>query len=164
MQKVSVLSIEDWCSMCQSGLPFCSKHLEEPRAAKSTMKPALAGVIGATVALAVAGITFALLMLVGGFRLHHVRAKRRSDLVGFKGGKKLSPDQDVPDQRSGFGTTIIRENDDRVNSWELQGQSRRNDTPDQGLTQPHLSRQPSFATEDLGSYASIEPTKPVERV
>jgi hypothetical protein len=164
MQRVSVLSIEDWCSMCQSDLPFCTTHLEEPRAAKSVMKPAVAGVIGATVALAVAGIIFALLMLVGGFRLHHVRAKRRSDLGVFKGGKKLSPDQDVPDQRSGLGTTIIRENDDRVNSWELQGQSKQNDTPDEGLTEPHLSRQSSFATEGLGSYASIEPTKPAERV
>lgn len=174
-QNLSIATIADWCSVCQSDRLFCAafssngfdgnSDLPLRRAAVSgAMKPVVAGIIGAIVALAVASIIFALFILVGGFRLNRSRGKQNSELGGFKAGEKRVSDQDVPDNQSGVGAMVVSKNDDRVHSWELQEQGQSNDKRDGGLNKPDLSRRPSYETEEVGPYHSIEPTKVDERI
>lgn len=175
MQNLSVSSVADWCDMCQNDGLFCVAYsnletggdgniaVNRITTTNNRMKPVLAGVIGAIVTLAAAGIILALLMLFGGVRFRRARPQRRSQLGGFKAGRKLASDQDVPDtdKQSGPGTIIPAKEDDRVNSWELRDKG--NDKLDAIGTKPDLSRRPSFDTE-VEPYHSIEPTKIDERV
>lgn len=174
MQNLSIPSTADWCRMCQNDLLFCAAYSNfgvggdgdlpvNRLTTNGAIKPVLAGVIGAVVTLGAASIILALLMLVGGVRFHRARAKRRSKLGGFKAGKKLASDQDVPDndKQSGVGAIVATKGDDRVNSWELRDQG--NDKADELWTKPDLSRRQSYETE-LEPDHSLEPTKVDERV
>lgn len=174
MQNLSTSSLADWCSMCQNDGLFCAAssnlatggdgNIAVNRITTSgTMKPAVAGVIGAIVTLGAASVVLAFLMLFGGVRFHRAKAQRRSKLGGFKAGQKLASDQDVPDndQKSGPGAIISTKGDDRVNSWELRDQG--NDKPDGIGAKSDLSRRQSFETE-VEPYHSLEPTKVDERV
>lgn len=179
VQNVSTYSpenwLQDWCSMCQSNLIFCAAYSTlkagenddfslNYSATNGAMKPAIAGVIGAIVALAVASIVFALLMLVGGLRLHRAKPNQRSELGGFKAGKKLPSDQDVPDNKSEVGPSAVSKEDDRVKSWELREQGKTNDKADEMRSKPDIYRRESFETDEIGQYQSIEPTKADDRV
>ena len=129
----------DWCLNCQADAVFCASLTNGsvgltsgPVSAPShQVSPVVAGVIGALVALAVAGILFLVAMLVFGIRFRRIKAKRRSELGGFKGSEKLASDRDLPSQRPGdtkdgtfFGASIIPSAADssshkRIESWEL---------------------------------------------
>lgn len=175
VQNFSISSPGDWCSMCQSDLIFCAAYsnLEaggndesslKHSATKDAMKPAVAGVVGAIVALAVASIVLALFMLVGGVRFRRLKANRRSEPGGFKAGEKLPSDQDVPDKKTEVGASAVSKEEDRVNSWELREQGKTNDKADEMWTKPDISRRESYETEDSGQYHSVEPTKADDRV
>ena len=175
VHNVSIDIPEDWCSMCQSNLIFCAASSTlgagenddsslNYSATNGAMKPAVAGVVGAVVALAVASIVFALFMLVGGVRLHRAKAKQRSELGGFKAGKKRPSDQDVPDNKSEVGPFAVSKEDDRVKSWELREQGKTNDKADEMRTKPDIYRRESYETDEIGQYQSIKPTKADDRV
>lgn len=174
LQNVALDSIGDWCSTCQSHSIFCAAFIGSDynsdggshsffASTKKVMKPTVAGVIGAVVALAVAGIVFAAAMLIGGVRLHRSKAKRRSELGGFKAGEKLASDQDLPRSQTGIGASVINKQDERVSSWEL-GERRRSKEIHSGGTGPDSIHRPSFETDDAGPHQSIEPTKVNEAV
>ena len=131
------------------------------------MKPAIAGVIGAVVTLAVAGLLFAALMLIGGVRFHRVE-KHKSDLGGFKGSQKLASDRDLTIPKGGavVGASIERSPDspispvghERVGSWELKGEP-------QYLERPNIAqstRDPSFDHERVDPFR--DPVRADERV
>ncbi|KAJ4320185.1 hypothetical protein N0V94_003546 [Neodidymelliopsis sp. IMI 364377] len=139
----------DWCETCSSPSLFCvgvdedgilvsNPKSQQPTTVHHALSPAVAGVIGAVVTLAVAGLLFALAMLAGGVRFHRVQRRKPSALGGFKGSSKLASDADVANLSKGgampagivsFGATNTattgdgdvdsRVRHERVGSWEL---------------------------------------------
>lgn len=177
-QKIALASVGDWCNACETYTVFCAAFVgvdftnsggssnadAVSVAAKRTMKPAVAGVIGAVIALVVAGIIVAVAMLVGGVRLHRFKARRRSELGGFKAGEKLAPDQDLPYGQTGVGASVVKKSDERIGSWEL-GERSHTKEVDVGRSDRQVPlRRPSFEADDLEQHHSVEPTKIDERV
>ena len=163
MSSFAISSTGYWCLACQSDSDFCATYLNSSSdgnvqsspssgGVTNTMKPAVAGVIGAAVCLAIIAITIALFMVVGGVRLHRSKAKRRSELGGFKAGEKLPSDQDLPRGQCIVGASIIKNEDNRVKSWELK---------ERDMVE---GRRPSYDEDELGNQHSIQPTKADERV
>ncbi|KAI8936250.1 hypothetical protein NX059_006673 [Plenodomus lindquistii] len=131
----------EWCASCDSPAIFCKdvngkvtdSLRNEPATSwrRGKISPAVAGVIGAVVALVVAGLLFALAVLALGVRFHRVerRGRRKSDLGGFKGSAKLASDPDLSMAKnaappagivtSGFGEAGAKKGHERVGSWEL---------------------------------------------
>lgn len=140
--RITMNTISQWCATCSAPSLFCTGVdtdiiiVANPKSSASSkthgLSPAVAGVIGAVVTLAVAGLLFALAMLLGGVRFHRVQRRRqKSELGGFKGSNKLASDPDVanlaksgalPAGVVGFGATRNNEprtRHERVGSWEL---------------------------------------------
>lgn len=176
-RNIALASVGDWCNVCQSYTVFCrafigvdftndngSTSLAAPMAARNTMKPAVAGVIGAVVSLVVAGIVFAIAMLIGGVRLHRSKTRRRSELGGFKAGEKLASDQDLPHVQTGVGASITKKSEERISSWELGERSNTKEMNAGIFKQQSPIRRPSFEADDLEPHQSVEPTKVNERV
>ncbi|KAJ4353396.1 uncharacterized protein N0V89_005125 [Didymosphaeria variabile] len=140
INQVAVKTSSDWCATCSSQSVFCptvetTTSLTTSNNSPSKLSPAVAGVIGAVVTLAVAALLFGLAMLLGGIRLHRVerRPRQSSTLGGFKGSAKLASDPDLglaakgaapatsdpfadPAGAAGGNKRIVHE---RVGSWEL---------------------------------------------
>ena len=147
MSKIMVNQLADWCEACSSGSLFCwgvdnstvnILLAGEGEQKKSKISPAVGGVIGAVVTLAVAGLLFAVAMLLGGIRFHRVerRSGSKSPLGGFKGSAKLASDPDLALAKNGAAPAGIvsfgkgngdgegregrgRATHERVGSWEL---------------------------------------------
>ncbi|KAF2120684.1 histidine phosphatase superfamily [Lophiotrema nucula] len=138
MSRIMTNQLSDWCSQCDSGSLFCWGVDDSTinitmtgRGGGSNYKisPAVGGVIGAVVTLAVAGIIFAIAMLIGGIRFHRVnKHDKNSSLGGFKGSAKLASDADLSLPKNGvapagivsFGGENTRKTPhERVGSWEL---------------------------------------------
>ncbi|MCJ1314054.1 hypothetical protein MMC25_007734 [Agyrium rufum] len=145
MESIMIADVGDWCHQCGSQSQFCLGYDASGGASSggvssssgsassgSKISPAIAGVLGAIIMIAIAGFILGLAMLLFGFRLERrhktgiVKTKRRSDLGGFKGSEKLASDPDltvlsVKGKNDGAGATVIREGrgHERVGSWEL---------------------------------------------
>jgi hypothetical protein len=114
-------SILTWCSACNSKYSFCAGQLDSNGTSgssssgdshKNDPSPAVAGVIGAFMAIAVIGLTACTLAVFGGYRVSRNPPGRKSSLGGFKGAEKMASDRDLPVAKSG-----VRH--ERVGSWEL---------------------------------------------
>ncbi|KAL6708452.1 hypothetical protein ACN47E_002715 [Coniothyrium glycines] len=136
MSRISMDSISEWCETCASSSIFCQGvdgsdiTLIVPESRKQPkVSPTVAGVIGAIVTLAVAGLLFMLAMLLGGIRFHRVqtRSKKNSELGGFKGSAKLASDPDLSLAKNvapvagivSVGDGTQKRGHERVGSWEL---------------------------------------------
>lgn len=141
--RIMMNTIVDWCKTCSSPSMFCTGVdqdkilISSPKTPSSrnsnAVSPAVGGVIGAVVTLAVAGLLFAIAMLAGGIRFHRVQRGKNSALGGFKGSDKLASDADVAALSKGgampagvvsFGASSTdavngRARHERVGSWEL---------------------------------------------
>jgi hypothetical protein len=139
--RIMMNTIPQWCTSCSAPSLFCTGVdsdvivVANPKSSASDrrhgLSPAVAGVVGAVVMLAVAGLLFALAMLLGGVRFHRVQRRPKSELGGFKGSNKLASDPDVANLAKGgalpagivsFGATTNtdpRTRHERVGSWEL---------------------------------------------
>lgn len=139
--RIMMNTIPEWCASCSAPSLFCTGVdsdviiVASPKSSASSkrhgLSPAVAGVIGAVVTLAVAGLLFGLAMLLGGVRLHRVQRRPKSEMGGFKGSTKLASDPDVANLAKGgalpagivsFGATNNtdpRTRHERVGSWEL---------------------------------------------
>ncbi|KAH6860923.1 histidine phosphatase superfamily [Alternaria rosae] len=142
---ISMHGLTDWCETCSTGAFFCRGAdgsgvtlvvpSPQEKQKKDTVSPVVGGVIGAIVSLVVAGLLFALAMLLTGLRFHRVEHRlggnrQKSDLGGFKGSAKLASDPDVSLAGNGappatntagivsFGGDHKRGHE-RVGSWEL---------------------------------------------
>jgi hypothetical protein len=184
MQNIYIPSVANWCSTCKSYSVFCPAFVNGAGSSSPTgtntgsdnyssqgLKPAVAGVIGAVVALIVVGLVAALAMLVGGIRLYRSKAKRRSDLGGFKGAEKLASDQDLTIPKGQAGAVV---NDagsapaparghERVGSWELGARAKAEETQLPNLESSD-ARRPSFEDDDLHVSPFAAPVKPDDRV
>ena len=176
IRGITLPSVDDWCSRCQSGNVsiFCATDDNSTSTGSASLSPqhtshqrsrspVVAGVIGAMVALTVAGLIFALAMLLGGLRFYRAKGKRRSELGGFKGGEKLASDPDLS-AANGIGATVVGKGHDRVGSWELRTHNPSKENGPGSSTLPEHATRPSFEADDLDISASSEPTKIDERV
>lgn len=143
MYDIVVGDIGTWCTACGAQNIFCAAWNSSDaatgtddcltlQASRNQMKPAVAGVVGAVVTLAIAGLIFGSLMLFGGVRLYRVpRSRKNSELGGFKGSQKLASDRDLTIPKGGavIGASVERSGlesptspaggHERVGSWEL---------------------------------------------
>ncbi|KAF2745419.1 phosphoglycerate mutase-like protein [Sporormia fimetaria CBS 119925] len=146
VQGVSTEGVGEWCDVCESSAVFCSGvdgfveaggreggALRDGRVREENgVSKTVAGVIGAVVALVVAGVLFALAALLGGVRVRRdpvrsVFSRRKSEVGGYKGSAKLASDADVTlkgngamPAGAGVGTTGQGKGaHERVGSWEL---------------------------------------------
>ncbi|KAI9722030.1 MAG: hypothetical protein M1812_001990 [Candelaria pacifica] len=141
IKQIMIPSIGSWCNVCSSQSVFCSAYAnqtgylsgdgddnDESSSSGGGMAPAVAGVIGAVVTLAVTGIAVAAAMLLGGVRFHRSSAKRRSELGGFKAGEKLASDPDLTSgAKGGAGASVTDKGHERVGSWELADKKKADD-------------------------------------
>jgi len=144
MESVSLDNVGDWCLICTSSSIFCPALVGDDTSSTSLISsqksskvtPTVAGVIGAIVTLVVAGILFALLMLLGGVRLYR-NQETKKDLTGFKGSSKMASDQDLhlPKNAAPIGVATHevdigdqKRGHERVGSWELENKKEGRDT------------------------------------
>lgn len=182
LQQFMMLNIEDWCTTCNSFSVFCPAFVSNngalcPTTRSSTGKtgglsPAVAGVIGAVVTLAVAVLLFGAVALFGGVRVHRVQTKRRSELGGFKGSERLASDQDLTIPKGGAGAVVIASPDpvqtrghERVGSWELKDQAKAKEIErgmfDINTTRP---RRPSYEDDEMPINPFTSPVDPKHHV
>jgi len=138
MYGILVGDIGDWCTQCGATNLFCAAWNSSDTALGSSrltnsnhdrVKPAVAGVVGAIVALIVAALLFGAVMLLGGVRFHRVQRHRMRDIGRFRGGRKMASDPDVTVPKGGavVGASVERGPEspigpvehERVSSWEL---------------------------------------------
>ncbi|RMZ68942.1 Histidine phosphatase superfamily clade-2 [Pyrenophora seminiperda CCB06] len=136
--KIAMKSIAEWCNSCSSPSIFCSgveggdtmnvaSGMQEKGKKKDGISAVVGGAIGAIVALVVAGLFFALTMLLGGIRFRRVQriesTNKTSPFGGFKGSAKLASDPDLSLSGNGAlpakGAVEASKGHERVGSWEL---------------------------------------------
>ncbi|KAK8087480.1 hypothetical protein PG994_002454 [Apiospora phragmitis] len=179
MAEVAVTDLYDWCQLCSAATPYCmaveakmggdgSSSFPWPGDAggssRNGLSPAVGGVIGALVTLAVVALAGLAAFFLGGLRVrrrrsahHDAVVRRSSSLGGFKGAEKMASDKDL----SVVGSGGRRE---RVGSWEMGGPA----------TPPNVARGGGEMTfgatvvrelnDDGVSIMEGEPVKPRETV
>lgn len=183
LSDVSIDSVADWCQRCDAwtSSSFCLNYNSTARSAalgshpssgpttqlKGQMAPALAGVIGAIVTLAVVALILVVAVCVFGLRFRRVvrQKKSKNSLGGFKGGQKLESDPDVHiiKDKSGVGITAEATGDSssdakghqRFGSWEMNNA---------GLTRPKSTSKASDEIDRFGSGALGKEVRPDDRV
>ena len=169
LEDFLVGSVGEWCAICGSLNYYCAVFDPDGPAAQNLttapatsppagMKPAIAGVIGAFVTLAVIALAIGAAALLGGVRLRRTTKKRRSDLSGFKKSEKLASD---PDLTSGKVDPATGRGHERVGSWELKNGA---DTQFGALTRPESVHRDHPDDDDLGVNPFTDPVKPHETV
>jgi len=177
--RIMVNTVRDWCETCNSQAYAGNQHfcwgvvdesisivLNNNSHRRERISPAIAGVIGAVVALVVAALLFALAMLVGGLRLY--RREHKSGLGGFKGSTKLASDADLNIAKNAaapVGAAVVGKGGDRkiiherVGSWELR-QKEFGKTVDMS----DESRRGSFDAIEAALHSPSSGVQPHERV
>ena len=176
MENLTLPSVGDWCNTCQSGNVsiFCASYVDSTsfdgsgspsrqRSHQSRISLAIAGVIGAVVTLFLAGLVLALVITVGGVRVYRTKAKRRSEVGGFKAGEKLASDPDLP-ITNGIGATVVGKGSGRIGSWELREHNHPTGMNPRNSVLPDSAVRSSFEADDLEVSPSSVPTKIEERV
>ena len=176
MHNVTLPSVGDWCNTCQSRNVsiFCASYDNSTSSSvsgsslmqtshRSSVSPAIAGIIGAVVTLSLVGVTLALAMLVGGVRFYRFKTKGRSELGGFKAGEKLASDPDLP-AANGVGATIVGKESGRVGSWELREHNHGKGTDIGGSAMSKSTVRLSLEADDHEFSHSLQPTEIDERV
>lgn len=183
MSEIVVSDVGDWCTLCGAVNLFCQafNSSQGDAAVRSwldgtgagsggesggnAMQPAVAGVIGAVVALGVAGLLFAAAMLVGGLRFHRRQGRKGSDLGGFKGGRKMASDQDLTIPKGGAvvgasvetGPASPSGGHERVGSWKLKQA--------EAGGKMSMSARPSMEQREPDPFQDpVRPVEPHERV
>ena len=184
LENFMLFNVEDWCTTCNSFSVFCPAFtgtdgsLDPTTTLSSSRKrlsPAVTGVIGAGVALAVAALLFGAILLLGGVRMHRVQRKRQSDLAGFKGGKKLASDQDLAIPKGGTGAVAVQSEDlaypapvkghERIGSWELKAQAKAEEVEGRVIGPTTMRpRRPSYEEDDTPINPFTPPVAPHDHV
>ena len=177
MASFGMTGVRSWCNTCGSYGVFCPAFtgnfpsLDGGQSSRKGLSPAVAGVIGALVALAVAAIIFGLMMALAGFRVRRDGTKRKSNLKGFKGSQKLASDQDLTIPKGGAGAVVTTVEDteahkghERVGSWELREQAKREEAGHMGIVTPPRQRRPSYEDDDIHVSPYTPPVKPHDHV
>ncbi|KAA6406688.1 MAG: hypothetical protein FRX48_09411 [Lasallia pustulata] len=177
MENIMLASVGDWCTVCNSTSVFCASFVNDtsnnstddgsdslPEKVKDSMRPAVAGVIGAIIALFLAGLVLGAVILVGGIRFYRTKTKRRSQLGGFRGGERLASDQDLTLRNGGAGATVTNNGHEQAGSWELKETGKWKKANDGDLQNISLPRRASYEDDDVAVSPQAEPVKVDERV
>jgi hypothetical protein len=126
MNQFAIGDLATWCTLCESPILFCAAlednaagWLGTPPATSSSkssyaLSPAVAGVIGAAMAIATIALAAVSAAVFGGLRIRRADTERKDSFGGFKGGERMASDKDVSVAKSGA-------KHERVGSWELRG-------------------------------------------
>lgn len=182
MESIQTVSIENWCSTCNSYSIFCPAFDDDGTedtpsgsgilspSGKHSLSPVVAGVIGAVIALALVGLILAILVVFVGVRCFR-RNRRRSELGGFKGAEKLASDQDLTIPKSAAGATVAAveaappRGHERVGSWELHDQAKNEEAQLPTMpSRPFTARRPSYEDDILNVNAYNKPVRPRDSV
>ena len=174
----SKADVDDWCNTCGSIsiTPFCSASNSSSSngtagpihtSTHKQMKPVIAGVIGAFIALAFVGVLLASSAFFVGARVHRTAKKQKTDLGGFKGSEKLASDQDLPSGPTTTAGATVVGSGERVRSWEMNDRKDAQNDVEGSAGPRHLSAPTSgfrlsFEGDDLDIHR--EPTKADERI
>ena len=177
MESVMLSDVGNWCTICSSSIIFCAAFTDSastnstdsstntpPKKSSPATHPAIAGIIGALIALVLAASTLATAMFFFGIRFNQQRTKRRSDLGGFKGAEKLASDQDLSIVKaSGVGAKTAGKGHERIGSWELSEASR---AKEEGLQDTEIGMNKTSLDGDRVSVIEqhLEPVLVEERV
>lgn len=147
---------DDWCQICQPGplVTFCStarnSFNDDPSILKPSMSPALGGVIGGIIMLAVFGVV-ALALYFFGFRMRRVEGR------GFRREKPpRNGDRDIHVLGSGQPRP-------RMGSWEMRDQNARS-SPAVGAEESDMHRTESGRQTDDDSVRGARAVNPRESV
>lgn len=192
LSKFSLSGIKEWCETCGSYRQvkhmtsffttsnydsiFCPAFTGVDSSAigsnsrQHSLSPAVAGVIGALVALAVAAILLGVLMALARVRFSRQPGKRKSEIAGFKGSQKLASDQDLAIPKAGAGATVTSTEPDaakgheRVDSWELRDKAKREEAGQMGTTTTPRPRRPSYEDDEIQVDPYASAVKPHDQV
>ena len=175
MEGVMIASVGEWCAICSSPSIFCPAFANNtssnssgspsssPVKVSAATHPAVAGTIGALIALVLVGFMLAIAMLVFGVRFFRSKTKRRSELAGFKGAEKLASDRDLTIVKgNGIGATVVGKGHERVGSWEMGENSRPREASSREISG---GKRASFDEDGISIIEhNSEPVKVDERV
>ena len=184
MTDIGLENVGDWCAVCNADSIFCPAFTGSDstggsgsslRRARGGMAPAIAGVIGAVVTLAVIGLLLALAMLIGGVRFHRNNKSKKHDLGGFKGSQKLASDADLHIPKNAAPIGIVanevpespKRGHERVGSWEMDKKEGRDTFSSFGgatIKGDDYGRKPSFDDDRDGINPFTSPVNPRESV
>ncbi|KAG5292030.1 histidine acid phosphatase, yeast-enriched transcript [Histoplasma ohiense] len=181
-----MMGVPQWCLACGSdSTVFCPAYVPNFGGTLSSgsrsLKPAVAGVIGAVVTLAVTALAGALVWWLFGLRLHRSITRRKPDLGGFKGGDKLASDPDLLSWKGNKPENVIvsigKGNTDasnsaaargheRAGSWEMRSKltSAAADNSNANANNGSTRVRRSFDDDDITVVHSTEPVKVYEHV
>jgi hypothetical protein len=177
MSGIMLNEVEDWCTMCMASTVFCSTFGDGSSdgsggsgSSRRHVSPAVAGVIGAIVTLAVLALIAGLVMYFGGLRFNR---REKSQLGGFKGSAKLASDADLSIPQNAAPVGILaddKKNHERVGSWELKGANKDEETALGSKQDRYTSLgstivdRPSYEADDLGIEIHSAPVRPRESI
>jgi hypothetical protein len=172
LQTFAVSSVRDWCTQCNAESVFCTGVLDQSNSEpihKHGMAPAVAGVIGAVVTLAVVALT-----AIGFFCVRRKGKSHKLSVGGFKGDGKLASDTDVSFRNPiwGVGKTedvepagdlnagVAVQGHQRLGSWEMgQGKKDSDNAHSDGMIRPLPDGE-----EDWAIHSVLKPVKIREAV
>lgn len=121
IRKFSIDDVPSWCKTCGSVNIFCSTSRQTTSPSSTSDKgknldlsPAVAGVVGAVMTIAVVAVGAVSLAVFGGFRVHRTATGPKPASGGFKGAESREPDKDLAIAKNGA-------KHERIGSWELGG-------------------------------------------
>lgn len=180
MGDFALNDVGEWCDVCNAfTLLFCEaleSYITNGTTASptcdnsKTLSPAIGGVIGAAVTLAVAILAAALLFLCG-FRMQHrgrggaevggIGVLKRSGSAaaggGFKGAEKLASDTDLR-LKGAVGASVVRH--ERAGSWELGEGPRGQGSLDKGVESGSGGMERVVSGADYGRRSEDEGVNP----
>ncbi|KAJ5332199.1 uncharacterized protein MYU51_007501 [Penicillium brevicompactum] len=177
LETFAVSSIQEWCVQCNAESLFCTGALGQGNATpKKGMAPAVAGVIGAVVTLAVVSIAAIIgFFLCGACKGKSRKVNARSSLGGFKGPGKLASDTDVSfrnpiwgasktsnaDPSDGIRAGVVVPGHERLGSWEM-GQAKKET---EAIASDGVQKSPLGEEEDdWRIHSGLQPVKIRESV
>ncbi|KAJ5098372.1 Histidine phosphatase superfamily clade-2 [Penicillium argentinense] len=178
LETFAMQSTQEWCARCNAESIFCTGVMGESSSPKQKkqMAPALAGVIGAMVTLAV----ILLFGVIGFLFCLRKRADHKASIGGFKGNDKHASDTDLTFRKSIWGSASKPENGDhedpsggifvrgheRLGSWEM-GQQRKEVEDISSPTHENACPVPPFddeIEEEWRMHSVLQPVKVRESI
>lgn len=176
VETFAVQSTQEWCLRCNSAAVFCTGVLDnsgsDSSKKKKGMAPAVAGVIGAAVTLAVIGLLVALGFFIWSRRKR--QGNHKPSLGGFKGTGKLASDTDVTfrspiwdasksahaEQNDDIAGGVVVRGHERLGSWEM-GQQKKDV---ESASHRHMSTLEDENEDEWRIHSGLQPVKVRESV
>ncbi|OOQ89285.1 putative histidine acid phosphatase [Penicillium brasilianum] len=179
VETFAVQSTQEWCLRCNSAAVFCTGVLDSSGSDSSKknkgMAPAVAGVIGAVVTLAVIGLLVALGFFIWSRRKR--QGNHKPSLGGFKGTDKLASDTDLTfkspiwdasksvhaEQNNDIASGVAVRGHERLGSWEM-GQQKKEIDDVESASHRHMSTLEDENEDEWRIHSGLQPVKIRESV